>query len=251
MTRETVCPSCGRTLRVPEQALGQSVQCPACEAVFTAASAPAPAAADPRAAPAPTPRVFDPPPAPGAEPAPGLADRPAAPPTAASPRPGAAEPLVADASDDGDVEDAPPDRPPPPYVLHPALHVTLATAVSVGPLGGCAVLALNYFQRRRGAAAALALLAGLAGAVGLLWALRDEQGFGRGLLLAVLCLPLMHLVAVVLQGREYREYLDQGGAPAPLRRAFVLGVFALLLQVGLHSALSALFPTVFPPVWTS
>jgi hypothetical protein len=231
MTRETVCPSCGRTLRVPEQALGQSVQCPACEVVFTAAPAPAPA-------PAPTPRVFDPPPAPD------FADRAAPPPPAERPRPAAAEPP--DASDEADSDDEAPPRPRLPYALHPALHVALATAVSVGPLGGCAVLAVNYLRRRRAVAAGLVLLAGLAGTVGLLWAARDESNPGRGLVLALLCLPLMHLLAVALQGRDYSDYLEQGGGPAPLRRAFVLGVLALLLQVGLHAALSLLFPAVFP-----
>jgi hypothetical protein len=233
MTRETVCPSCGRTLRVPEQALGQPVQCPACAAEFTAAPAPAP---------------VSPPVAAGESGGAGErgsgGER-----TARSPplSPAAADPPDEDEGDEED--DEAPTRPPPPYVLHPAVHATLATVVSVSPLGGCAVLAVNYLQRRRVLAAVLVLLAGLAGAVGLLWAMRDEQDYGRGLLLGVLCLPLMHLVALALQGRDYHDYLAQGGAPAPLRRAFVLGLLALLLQVGLHAALGTLFPGVFPPVF--
>jgi hypothetical protein len=30
------CPSCNRKLRVPEQEMGQLVQCPLCRAIFTA-----------------------------------------------------------------------------------------------------------------------------------------------------------------------------------------------------------------------
>jgi hypothetical protein len=40
MPIETICPECGRALRVPDHLIGQAVQCPVCPAMFTAVAAP-------------------------------------------------------------------------------------------------------------------------------------------------------------------------------------------------------------------
>jgi predicted Zn finger-like uncharacterized protein len=45
MPEQIRCPSCGATLRVPENLLGMAVKCPKCETTFTAALAPPPPAA--------------------------------------------------------------------------------------------------------------------------------------------------------------------------------------------------------------
>src|SRR5947199_4246465 len=59
MTDTITCPSCRRTLRVPESLRGQLVKCPTCEETFTAADGAPP----PRPTPPPPPR----PPAPSDE----------------------------------------------------------------------------------------------------------------------------------------------------------------------------------------
>lgn len=58
MTAVVACPSCGRKLRVPEDLLGQEVQCPMCSVTFTAeaglfATLPEPAAHPPEEPPGP------------------------------------------------------------------------------------------------------------------------------------------------------------------------------------------------------
>jgi len=56
MAEETLyCPSCNQKVRVPEELLGQPVQCPLCRLVFTAPVRGGPPAAPPLVAPAPAP----------------------------------------------------------------------------------------------------------------------------------------------------------------------------------------------------
>jgi predicted Zn finger-like uncharacterized protein len=57
MSDTITCPSCQRTLRVPESLLGQLVKCPTCQQTFTAALD-----ADANGAPAPPPKEAPPPP---------------------------------------------------------------------------------------------------------------------------------------------------------------------------------------------
>jgi hypothetical protein len=216
MTRETVCPACGRTLRVPAPALGQSVECPACGAVFTAAPA---------------------------QPRPPEARAPDSPPDAPAPPPAdEAEELAEDDFDE------PPPEGRPLYALHPPVHVAFAALASLfSPLlAGGVILALNYVALRRFAAAAGAVLAGLAGEVVLTAVAVSDRDNTRSLLLSLLGVPLMLLVALALQGSLVREHLAAGGRRASLWVALGVGGGCLLLSLAAAAVLAVWFPALVP-----
>jgi hypothetical protein len=205
MAPETVCPSCGRTLRIPESALGQSVECPACAAVFTAAPPP------------PT----------------GITEKPA------ERRPVPDQRV--DLPDDDEAAELPPPELRPKYALHPPSHVVLAAAAGLlSPLlAGCILLAINYVALRRYLAAVLAVLVGLAGEAVLTVMLWNDADLTRQAVLFFMSLPLMFLVAVALQGRDYRDHTDQGGPRGSPLTALGIGVAVLMLSVAISIALTA------------
>src|SRR5262245_52287145 len=55
MPIQVTCPACGRTLRVPDNLLGERVKCPSCFEQFTAASGPTPPPPRPPSTPEPPP----------------------------------------------------------------------------------------------------------------------------------------------------------------------------------------------------
>lgn len=115
----------------------------------------------------------------------------------------------------------------PLYTLSPPWHVALASLLG-GPLGGSAVLVMNYARRDQMLPALLTATAGFWAtiATGLAVYLAPQW---TTYLAAALLVPLTFtLLAGIVEGRAYRRHVRHGGATVPLRDAALIGAGATL-----------------------
>lgn len=121
----------------------------------------------------------------------------------------------------------------PLYALSPPWHVALASLLG-GPLGGSAVLVMNYARRDRMLPALLTATVGFwASAAAALAAILEPQ-WTTYLAIAVLAALAFTLLAWLVDGHAYRRHLGRGGATVPLHNAALIGAGCTLAAVAAY-----------------
>jgi hypothetical protein len=216
MPIDLIC-SCGKRLRVSDEAAGQEGQCPVCGRVL---EIPTPHAVVLGATPAPREGVQSLPPTPGLAGAAG----PDAQAHAEAPPPGAPAELWP----------APPEASGPPYRLYSPGHVALAAFLG-GPIGAFVLLALNYKRLGRGAATAITALCGLVTVAALVALNLKLPESAPALLLGLPVLLVLWLAARMLQGAAFDGHVRQGGEPASGWAAAGFGLLGGILFCGVSA----------------